>query len=239
MKRTWRVLPFFCFYCAWAFVSDLGSFLVLRYLPRHYLTAYLCANLFDSVLQILILIELAWSILRPFRFFATRQMMFILVSAILIAGAVIWPITGGNHLGILSRGGQTLIHMEQTDAILRLLVFLVLTGCSQMLAIGWRNRELQVATGLGFCSFVSLTVAFLQSRQTTQTGFGQLNEIVVASYICSLAYWIFCFAQEEPERRPFTPRMQQFLLAVAGNAHAGRLALASVLAEKPRPRSRP
>jgi hypothetical protein len=49
----------------------------------------------------------------------------------------------------------------------------------------------------------------------------------VASYICSLAYWIFSFAQREQERQEFTPQMQNFLLAITGAARGTRIALAN------------
>ena len=42
--------------------------------------------------------------------------------------------------------------LQHTVSILRILFFLVLAGGSQLLSIGWRDRELQVATGLGFYS---------------------------------------------------------------------------------------
>jgi hypothetical protein len=47
----------------------------------------------------------------------------------------------------------------------------------------------------------------------------------VASYICSLLYWVFSFAQKEAERREFSPQMQGFLRAVAGTARATRVAM--------------
>ena len=53
-----------------------------------------------------------------------------------------------------------------------------------------------------------------------------LNQIVVASYICSLVYWVVCFSQREQERKEFTPQMQNLLLAMAGVARADREALA-------------
>jgi len=102
-----------------------------------------------------------------------------------------------------------------------------------LLSIGWRDRELQVATGLGFYSIASLAVQVAQSHQ----GMGQysdLNRIVVASYVCSLLYWVFSFATKEAERRDFTPQMQNFLLAVAGAARTSR----SVLTESTPPKNR-
>ncbi len=47
-----------------------------------------------------------------------------------------------------------------------------------------------------------------------------LDQMVSASYVCSMDYWIVSFAQKVPERREFTPQMQNFLLALAGNARS-------------------
>jgi hypothetical protein len=105
------------------------------------------------------------------------------------------------------------------------LFFLVLAGCSQLLSIGWRDRELQVATGLGFFSIVSLAVTVLHSHEGMGQQYRHLNEFVSAGYILSLAYWAFSFATKEAARREFTPQMQSFLLAVAGSARTARITL--------------
>jgi hypothetical protein len=53
-----------------------------------------------------------------------------------------------------------------------------------------------------------------------------LNQVGVASYLCSLIYWIVSFAQKEEVRQEFTPQMRSFLLTVTGFARASRVALA-------------
>ncbi len=60
----------------------------------------------------------------------------------------------------------------------------------------------------------------------------------MASFLCSLIYWVFSFAQKQAERREFTPQMQNMLLAVAGVARADRAALAESILESRRTRER-
>ncbi|MGB7546773.1 MAG: hypothetical protein WBM14_03410 [Terracidiphilus sp.] len=158
---------------------------------------------------------------------------------ILAVGAAIWPFAGIRSLSILDPGIRGIVHVQQTASILRVLVFLVMAGCSQVLSIGWRDRELQVATGLGFYSLVSLGAAMLHTHETTVNQYSHLNQFVVASYLCSLLYWVFSFAQKEAERREFTPQMQSFLLAVAGVARADRVALTDSSAAEERRRRKP
>jgi hypothetical protein len=131
------------------------------------------------------------------------------------------------------------MQLQQTVTILRVGFFLVLAGCSQWLSIGWRDRELQVVTGLGFYSIVGLCVAMLNMHQTTGVQYLHLNQIVIGSYILSLVYWLYNFAQQEVARREFTPQMQNFLLAVAGAAHSSRVTLTESRSEKARKSGKP
>jgi hypothetical protein len=63
-----------------------------------------------------------------------------------------------------------------------------------------------------------------------------MNRILTASFFCSMIYWVFSFAQQEAERREFTPQMQSFLLAVAGNARSTRMTLANSATSRDRDR---
>jgi hypothetical protein len=226
-RRVWRMLPLFCVYCAWDLLSNSGGYVVLRFFPARYLTAYLVETVVDSALQFGILIELSWSVLRPLRSSLSRRALVVVGALVVAIGAAIWPFTSLPGIGYLSAEGRILAHLEQTASILRILFFLLLAGCSQLLSIGWRDRELQVATGLGFYSFVGIAVATLNTRPAMASYFARLNEVLIASYLCSLFYWVFSFAQKEAERREFTPQMQSLLLAVAGAARSTRVGLAN------------
>jgi hypothetical protein len=77
-----------------------------------------------------------------------------------------------------------------------------------------------------------LSAALLHTNQavgnaTLLAQYHLLDQLVAVSYVCSIVYWGFCFAQKVPERREFTPQMQSFLLAVAGSARSTRIALTS------------
>jgi hypothetical protein len=225
-RRAWRNLPVFCAFCAWVLLSDAGNYVVQRYFTKSYTTVYLVETIIDSVLEISVLVELAWSVLRPIRAKLSRKALVGVGVVIVAVGAVIWPFAGIHGIAELPPVWRNLVHVEQTASILRILFFLVLAGFSHLLSIGWRDRELQVATGLGIYSIVSLSVDIVHSHQGMSPLYGRLNQFVAASYICSLLYWVYSFATKEAERREFTPQMQSFLLAMAGNAKATRIALA-------------
>jgi hypothetical protein len=235
-RHVWRVLPVFCAYCAWILLSNAGLFVTFRFFPTRYLTAYLTETAMESALQFGVLVELAWSVLRPLRALLPRGALVAVCLLVLALGAAIWPFAVIPGFGNLPPEFHLLMRLLQTTSILRILFFLALAAGSQLLSIGWRDRELQVATGLGFYSLASLAVAMLHAHLTTGSRYTHLNQVEVGGYLCSLLYWVFSFAQKEAERRELSPRMQGFLLAVAGVAKANRIALTSAASDKPQGR---
>lgn len=224
-RRIWRILPVFCGYCAWSLCSDVGMLLVGHFHRRGYMSAYLVSFAGDSALEVSVLIELAWSVLRPFRSFLPRWTLAWIAFFALGAGVLIWQVPGIWDLDAMTPAFRFLLHFSQTNAILRVLFFLLLAGSSQWLGIGWRDRELQVATGLGFYSFVSLVVEMIHTHMKLGDSYINLNLIVVASYTCSLLYWSFSFTQEEVQRQEFSPQMMRALTALAGSARTTKLGM--------------
>jgi hypothetical protein len=226
-RRAWRTFPFFLVYNLECLAGSVLYFFVLRDWPQQALHTYFYESVLDGALQFCVLVELTWAIFRPYRKTLPPATAFVLGILIAIAGMAIWPFTQATafaHLAHLHQW-QLLGRLLQTDSILRVLFFLALAGCSQLLSIGWKDRELQVATGLGFYSLVSLTATMVHSHQVAGPQYRMVDHFVAATYLCSLVYWIFSFAQHEAERREFSPQMQNVLLAVAGAARSMRIAV--------------
>jgi len=225
-RRAWRTFPAFCLYTLWSFTGDAGLLIIDRPSFRSlYVSAYSIDLIVSSILEFCVLVELAWSVFRPYRSFLPRATPFALAGFICVIGIAVWPFTAIQGLFQTSITYSVLLRLEQVFSVQRVLFFLVLIAGCHLLSIGWRDRELQVATGLGFYSLASLAVEVAQSHLAFSSFYVHLNRIVVFSYACSLLYWVFCFARKEPERRPFTPQMQSFLLSLAGSARGARLAL--------------
>lgn len=239
-SRAYRKFPFFFSYCAWDVFSGVCMYLVVfRYMRESYPTFYLTQIVIDSVLEFCVIVELSWAVFRPMHNVLPRITPYALALLILLIGAAIWPFDSLASFAALQPTFRAISHVQQTTAIMRVLVFLALAGGSQFLSIGWRDRELQIATGLGFYSLVSLGVAMLQAHQTSFLQYAHTNQILIASYIASNLYWDFSFLQKEAARREFTPQMQNMLLAVAGVARANRAALSdSSITDAPRRRNR-
>jgi hypothetical protein len=174
-------------------------------------------------------------VLRPIRSSLPKGSWIGIAVLIALAGLVLWPVAGLTTPRHLSAAGANFFRLQQTFAILRVVIFLGMAGFSQLFAIGWRNRELQVATGLGVFSMVSLTVTILHTHQNVGSPYHWLDQLVAASYLSALVYWVLSFATKEAERRNFSPQMESFLLIVGGAAKAGRIALTDFMVTKSRP----
>ena len=135
-------------------------------------------------------------------------------------------------------GGKASDRVTATDCPdFQVVVFFALVAGGQLLSIGWRDRELQIATGLGFFSFVSIAMAFLQMHETSWAEYRQLISIEIGASICCLLYWIVSFAQREAKRREFTPEMQRILLARWRRARNPRCAHRAANGQAGQPRS--
>lgn len=236
-SRVWRAFPLFFSYSVWSLVESAGGFAILHfYSPssRIYVTSYFIELIADSVLMFGVLFELGWSALRPLRASLSYR-AFILVGLIILAvGAATWPFTAVPGEAYLFRELIALMRLQQTFSAVSVVMFLLLAAGSQLLSISWRDRELQIATGLGFYSLAGLVASMLHTHQAMMKLYNRLDEFVVACYLASLVYWIVSFAQQEEQRREFTPQMQSMLLAVAGAARATRASLADSNASQQR-----
>ncbi len=238
-RRAWRLFPLFFAYCVWDIFSNLISIPITHFLHPSYarsLTTYLVETIIDSVLMFCVLVEVAWSVLRPIRSSLSRSALVVVAVAILGLGTIIWPFVVFSNLAHYSLELRVVLHLQRTVSVLRILIFLLLAGFSQLLSISWRDRELQVVTGLGFYSLVSMAVSIAQPHLVTSGQYVRLNQIVIASFICSLLYWVVSFARREEARQEFTPQIQRVLLAMAGTAHSARVALEDSRASKVRNR---
>lgn len=224
--RVYRTFPFFFLYICWCLFSDALMYYVRVELPASFFHIYMIQLFVDSAMIFALLVEVAWSVLRPIRGALPKYSWIGIALLVAIGGAILWPVAGLAEPPYLSPEGKNLFLLQQTPAILRAVFFLALAAFSQLLSIGMRDRELQIASGLGFYSIVSLAVTVLHTHQSSGTAqYHWLDLAAGTSYLAAMVYWVFVFARQTVERREFTPQMQSMLLAVAGVARSTRVGL--------------
>jgi hypothetical protein len=233
--RVFRLLPAFFLYVCWSLVSDAVLFYAQHSVSTDaYYAIYEIQTVVDSILMFAVLVELSWSVLRPIRGSLPKFAWIAIAALIAVAGLLLWPLAGLTLPANLAHQGRIFFRLQQTFAILRVVVFLAMAGFSHLLSIGWRNRELQVATGLGFFSILSLGVAVMHTHQLIGQQYHWLDELGSAGYLGSLSYWVIAFTTKEAERQNFSPQMESFLLLIGGTAKANRIALGDFRVTKSR-----
>ena len=232
--RAFTTFPAFFIFVCWSFINDVLLF-TLQSLPQAtFFKLYEGQLVIDSALMFFVLVELSWSVLRPIRDSLPKRSWIGIAALIAVAGLLLWPVAGLTMPKYLTQQGMNFFRLQQTFAILRVVIFLGMAGFSQLLAIGWRSRELQIATGLGFYSIVSLGISVLHTHQIVGPQYHWLDDLGVACYLSTLAYWVLSFATKEVKQRNFSPQMENFLLLVGGTARASRVALTDSVVTKSR-----
>jgi hypothetical protein len=195
-----------------------------------YLTFYFTITVLDYLFQFLIILEIGRNVFRP----AKRSLPFRL-----------WPIVTGGILvcAILAATFSPQVQANGNDAIthvllrvtlglavLKLLLFAGMAGFAQFLGIGWKDRVLQLASGLAFYGAVSLVVQLSSSHLSSASpayyqDLRRLAQTQSVAYNLTLVFWIWAFSRNEAPRKDFTPQMQEVLVTIAESAKRTRLAV--------------
>jgi hypothetical protein len=223
-RRVFKMLPFFFAYVVLGVATD-SSMAVLRQLHvGNELQLYLVDMSLDTLLQYVVLVELTWSALRHLGVIP-RWMLAGIGAGLLVVGLLIWPFTDSAAYAGLTPLWHIVPRLQSAISILRILFFIALAACSHVLSLGWRDRELQVATGLGVYSLASFVGSLLHAHMGIGRSAHVIDVVAGASYLGSLVYWVACFWLPEKTRAAMTPQMERTLLAVAHSARAQRTAL--------------
>jgi hypothetical protein len=238
-RRIWEKLPVFSLYLLWSLVTDaLGLYFQINHATVYQkFTFFEVQSIIDAVLIFAVLVELSWSVLRPVRASLPKKTILFLAILVAVAGLVVWPFAGINIEHITPQA-KLFMHLNQTMVLLRIVCFLIMAGLSQLLSIGWRDRELQIATGFGVYSIVSMVVSMMDSHQVDVNKIHAYHLAITISYLGTLAYWVLSFAAKEYQRKEFSPQMQQFLVYMGGAARTGSIVLSDIPPDRLRKREK-
>lgn len=232
--HVFRTFPAFFLFACWNLASEVIVNGLEHLYPLAAFRIYEVSMVVDSAMIFAVLVELTWSVVRPIRNSLPKRSWIVIAVLIGFAGLLLWPLAGLTIPNYLTFEGGVFFRLQQTFAILRVVVFLGMVAFSQLLAIGWRNRELQIAAGLGFYSVVSLAITIVHTHQAVGSQYHWLDDIGVVSYLSAVTYWVLAFATKEMERQEFSPQMQNFLLIIGGTAKTSRAVLKDTVVTKAR-----
>jgi hypothetical protein len=223
VRRQYQTFPVFTIYIAFGVFTDIGVGVLFAGASKS-LAQSVAISLFPAqyFLEIMVLLEIAWNVLRPVQASLPRGALQIfglsLVFAILCGTLLAWHVANtGSPIYTEIKGP-----LDLTVGLLRMLIFVVTAAFAQLLGIGWKNKVLRLATALSLYSAVALIVSLVQSHSGPSE---TLARIGAANYMFELGFLTWVFTTKDVRRREFSPQMEQFLVTLAGRAKLARTAL--------------
>jgi hypothetical protein len=222
VRRQFKIFPIFTLYVAFNLLSDLsvGTLVVLYSLHVGYTVAFGLLPL-QYLLELAVLLEITWNVLRPVHASLPQGTIRVFVSAVVLA--LLGGIFLAWHFGNTGNKIQDIkVPLDLMVGLLRMLIFVATAGFAQLLGVGWKNKVLQLATALSFYSAVSLIVSLVERYSGRSK---ELDGLVSVAFTLELAFLVWVFTTKEVRRREFSPQMEQFLVTLAGRAKLARTAL--------------
>lgn len=234
-RRLYRTFPVFSGFVLWQLGSDMLVYAALlsqpqhSYLAEHYVQMSYLLIAVNYLFEFAILLEIASNVLHPAKKAVSRGVFYFLLGGMLAAVAACLFVAA--HVNVAPFFSLRFFMVINTAAaILCVLTFLLITGFSRILGLGWKNHVLQLTTGLAFYSVIELVVELMQSQ--LQAGPSYLSQyhmwsqIEVLGYLCTLSFWCYAFLKKEAPRKEFSPQMAKILVSLSSGAKRQHAVLA-------------
>ena len=213
-RGRWRAFPVFTALIAFDTGLTIALYLLYKYASHNwYAHAYWSADVVDFCLQLALVAEIARTVLRPTgTWIRDARKQFLLFGGIGIGVAALLA------LGVSPPGFKVKEVWEVRGSLFTSLVtceLVVALGFSAArLGLGWRNHVIALAQGLGVWAIVAAFADGIQSYIGAAEAFATLDHVRELVYCAALIYWTIQFYLPEPERRPISPEMQKYILAL-------------------------
>lgn len=197
-KRVYRTLPFFSCFFVWCLLSDAGM-AIASHLPNAYLPASIVNISVDALFQLAILAELGRAVVRYNHIPPPSRIVIglLAVLAVVLAGSLNkWTIP--TQFALLD---TIYLVLMQLFAVLRVVFLLTLVWWSSLKGLRWPTRELRIVTGLGVYIIATLSIAILHSHNLVGVEYHWLDQVLVAIYLWTLAYWILASTTKVVEQQ--------------------------------------
>lgn len=227
--RLYRDFPIFCLYLLYSSISDITFVLFYRHAgDRTYALAYFADNVPEFLLQIGILFEVGRNVLSPVKRSLPHSALKLFLGMLMAGTLLTLLLSWHSPPADLDRWARYFVFLSFAVAVLRLVLFAVIAGFSQLLGIGWKNHVLQIATGfLGYSIVILLVEVLHRFSGTANASLYHLHEqLRIISWCMVLGYWSYTLSKAEAARREFSPQMANFLVSISQVARQNRAASA-------------
>lgn len=215
-KRILRQFPLFFCYLVYVLCTGLAGEAIDALWPRLYLHFWIINAAIDAIFTLLVLAELGRNLLRHNRKSSPGWSLVILL--FIVTGLVLHTIARLSVPSNFPAIRKLAIFDMQTAAVVLLAAFLTLVLWSGALSLRWPDRELRIASGIGFCAIVGLIVAIIHSYPFDHgRAYHWIDLLLPFSYVGVLFYWIQYFAFEDRGTAKVELPAKEVVCAGAGN----------------------
>jgi hypothetical protein len=221
-RRRWRTFPILTAWMAFLLLRSVLLFLIYQSSPMHlssYLTwlwytrVYVVGGWIDFILQLGLVFEIARIVLRPTGTWARdarAQFAAAGFGGIALAALVAWlvsPPAWSARYAWQIRGD-----LFTSLVICELFVAMALTA--NRLGLGWRNHVIAVGQGLTAWTSLMVVTTALQSFLGTKRYYLGLDHARGLAYIAAVTWMTLQLWRDEPERKPISADLQEYILAL-------------------------
>lgn len=214
IRRRWREFPVFTGFVAFHALESPVLYLMYAHSSTlWYARVYWAGALIDFAFQLGIVFEVARVVMKPTgTWMRDARKQFLLGSAgglLLAAGLTWWLVPPGAH-------GLERLEMKGNlfAAFLICELFFIISSTARKLGLGWRNHVMAIAQGFAAWIVVSLLTEALHSYFGRWRYFSVFDYAHQFVYIAALLYWIVQMWRPEPERRPISDELREYIIAL-------------------------
>ncbi len=214
-RRRWGQFPIFTLWLAFLVAKSITLMLIYAQGARLlYTVVYLVGAGVDFALQLGVVLEIAHILLRPTgTWVEDARARFIAggLAGFAVAALFTWWITppAPNVRLMWQVRGNLFTSMIICE------LFLVMTLTATRLGLGWRNHVMAIGQGLTAWSTLMVAKTAAESFLGTQSNsYHPLEQVRNVTYIAAVFWMIVQLWRDEPERKPISPDLHEYILAL-------------------------
>lgn len=213
-RGRWRAFPVFTAFTGFHTALAIALYLLYAHGARiWYAYVYWSAELVDFGLQLGLILEMARIVLRPTGTWlrdAKRQFLLWGGAGVGIAALLAWGVSppGLRGLEVWQVRGSLFTSLVTCELVM------MMAMSATRLGLGWRSHVMALGQGLAVWSMVAVAVDGIQSFVGAAQQFATLDHVRMGVSCATLGYWAVQFWLPEPVRRPISPQMRDYLLAL-------------------------
>jgi hypothetical protein len=214
LRGRWRRFPILTIWMALLAVRAAALMVVYDHGSKYWYTwIYVVGYSIDFALQLGVVVEIARIVLRPTgTWIRDARLPFIAggTAGAAVAALFAWWVSPPAPSAVslwLTRGNlfTSLVICE---------LFVLMTFTANRFGLGWRNHVMAIGQGLTAWSSIMVLKSSIESFPETQHYYSFLDELRSVTYLAAVAWIILQLWRDEPERKPISPDLHEYILAL-------------------------